>query len=305
MQPSNSGLIAESAATIHRYLAHETLQDCYPDPARLGRHASQALIEEAELTPKPGLVDRRGQGAHHDLSLRLFVVSAQVLRPYFQSMAEEAQRERIQAVLRTTLGKLGREAEAEMLKATKGTNTHRGAIWSLGLLTAAAAMHRSPDAALICHAAGRLARLPDSFRYIQQSMKPQPWRTHTAFGARSEAFNGFPHVISIGLPALRRARAMGVPENHARVDALLAIMSILPDTCILRRGGASALAAVQDGAKRVGDLGGSSTAAGSKALRSLERIVLQRWVSPGGSADLLAATLFLDQLSSVWKYPRD
>lgn len=301
MQPPSSALVAGSATAMHLCLPHEMQQCCYPDPERLGHHASKALIEEAELTPKPGLVDRRGPGSHHDLSLRLFVVSARVLRPYFQSMAEEAQRERVQVALRTRLGEIGREAESEMLKATNGTNTHRGAIWSLGLLTAGAAMHRSPDAALICRAAGRLARLPDSFHCTQQSMKRQPWRTHTAFGARSEAFDGFPHAISVGLPALGRARAMGVPENHARVDALLAIMSTLPDTCILQRGGASALAAVQHGAKRVGDLGGSSTAAGSRSLRSLERTMLQRWVSPGGSADLLAATLFLDQLSSVWK----
>jgi len=300
MQPPNSALVTGPVTAMHLCMARERQQCCYPDPKRLGHHASKALVEEAELTPKPGLVDRRGPGSHHDLSLRLFVVSAHVLRPYFQSMAEEAQRERVQVVLRTTLGAIGRNAESEMLKVTNATNTHRGAIWSLGLLTAAAATQQSPDPAHICRAAGELARLPDSFHCTEESMKLPPWRPHMAFGARTEAIDGFPHVISIGLPTLRRARAMGVPENLARVDALLAIMSTLPDTCILQRGGASALEEVQQEARRIGDLGGTSNAFGSRVFQSLERIMLQRWVSPGGSADLLAATLFLDQLSSVW-----
>jgi triphosphoribosyl-dephospho-CoA synthase len=161
-------------------------------------------------------------------------------------------------------------------------------------------MQLSPDAGAVCSAAGQLARSPDAFECPQQTGKQQPWRTHPAFGARSEACNGFPHVLSVGLPVLRRARAAGVPEDLARVDALLAIISTLPDTCILRRGGVSALSVVQQGAKRVGDLGGSSTPAGSVALQMLERTMLELWVSPGGSADLLAATLFLDQLSSTW-----
>ncbi len=305
MQPQSSPWIAGLTIATHLCRPRETHQRCLPCPERLGGLASKALLEEAELTPKPGLVDQRGRGSHHDLSLPLFVISAHVLRPYFQRMAEESQRESVQAVLRTMLGRLGREAESEMLKATNGTNTHRGAIWSLGLLTAAAAMQLSPDADLVCRAAGRIARLPDAFHCTQQPVSQQPWRTHPTFGARSEAFNGFPHVLSIGLPALQRARAMGVPENLARVDALLAIMSTLPDTCILQRRGPFALSVVQREAKRVRDLGGCSTPAGSIELEALERTMLQLWVSPGGSADLLAATLFLDQLGSAWKTPCD
>lgn len=305
MQPRASFMAAGLTTAMHPGLHRETHQRCSPCADRLGRLASEALIQEAELTPKPGLVDQRGAGSHHDLSLPLFVISARVLRPYFQEMAEEAQRERVKVVLRTTLGRLGREAEAAMLKATNGTNTHRGSIWSLGLLTAGSAMQLSPDAALVCRAAGRIARLPDVLPCTPQPPEQQPWRTHPGFGARSEACDGFPHVLASGLPALHRARARGVPENFARLDALLAIMSTLPDTCILQRGGAFALSAVQHGAKRVRDLGGCSTPAGLIELQMLERTMLQLWVSPGGSADLLAAVLFLDQFASAWKNPCD
>jgi triphosphoribosyl-dephospho-CoA synthase len=299
MQAPSSSSVIGSATKVRLYRPAKRHRDFYPDPKYLARSATQALIEEAELTPKPGLVDRRSSGSHHDLSLELLINSACVLEPYFQRMAEEAQREQVPTRLRKVLGEVGREAESAMLNATSGANTHRGAIWSLGLLTAAAAVQVAPSASLICVAAGKIARLPDSFRYIRQPRKLEPWRTDPAFGARTEAFAGFPHIRSIALPALRHTRAMGVIEGFARIDTLLTIMSTLPDTCILRRGGASALSAVQQGARRVGREGGSSTFEGSIALRMLEQTMLQLWVSPGGSADLLAATLFLDRLTSV------
>lgn len=266
-------------------------------PAELARRAARALIEEAELTPKPGLVDGRGPGAHHDLSLQLLVTSAHVLEPYFRRMAEEAKRERLPGTLRIRLGKLGREAEHAMLRATKGINTHRGAIWSLGLLVAGAARLASSEPARICHEAARIARWPDEAGHRRSLSEEQPWRLDAEFGARREAFRAFPHVQFAGLPALARARNSGVPESFARIDALLAIMADLSDTCILRRGGELALYTVQHRAKQILALGGSCPAGGAAALQRLEQTMLALWVSPGGSADLLAATLFLDGLT--------
>jgi triphosphoribosyl-dephospho-CoA synthase len=276
------------------------LRSSYPSPELLARLACQVLVEEVELTPKPGLVDRRGAGSHHDLSLQLFVVSAGVLQPFFRGMAEEAQRVKFPTLLRQRLGMLGRDAEAAMLEETGGANTHRGAIWSLGLLIAGAAMQQSADTTLICGAAAHLAGLPDTNCPIRQVPVEQSWRIDANFGARKEACDGFPHVITIGLPALHQARSKGMPEDCARIDALLAIMVTLPDTCILQRGGTSALSAVQQGAQSVLNAGGSSTPSGMLALHSLEEMMHRLWVSPGGSADLLGATLFLDRLASTW-----
>ncbi len=270
-------------------------------PGVLAKHATQALIEEAELTPKPGLVDQRGSGAHHDLSLDLFLASAHVLEPYFRKMAEEAQCARASRPLREVLGKLGREAEAAMLTSTGGINTHRGAIWSLGLLVAAAAagICICNSATDICLEAGRIARIPDRFQPIDLSQRQQSWRNKVTFGAREEACKGFPHIRLAGLTALDSARKSGISENAARVDALLTIMATLPDTCILQRGGTLALRAVQDEAACVLRLGGCTTMAGAEVLRALEKTMLRLWVSPGGAADLLAATLFVDRLTSV------
>jgi len=103
-------------------------------------------------------------------------------------------------------------------------------------------------------------------------------------------------VIDIALPHLRASRRRGDSETSARLNALLSVIIELDDTCVLSRGGSAALAAVQAGAAGVLAAGGAATAPGRRALRRLEADMLARNVSPGGAADLLAATLFLDRL---------
>ena len=128
--------------------------------------AVSALIEEAELTPKPALVDRRGNGAHHDLDLARLRRSAQSLQDGFADIARAAAVEKPPLRLREQIGRIGRDMERRMLAATDGSNAHRGAIWALGLLVAAAAQRRSErNAARIAAAAAALARLPDRFAH--------------------------------------------------------------------------------------------------------------------------------------------
>src|SRR6201984_1939025 len=106
--------------------------------------ARQALIAEAALTPKPGLVDRRGSGAHTDLSLALMRRSAFAIEPFIRLMALQSMNENPSPRLRATLAATGRAAERAMLEATNGSNTHKGAIWTLGLLAAATGRDELP-----------------------------------------------------------------------------------------------------------------------------------------------------------------
>ena len=117
-------------------------------------------------------------------------------------------------------------------------------------------------------------------------------------GARGQAQQGFPHVVHIGLPALLHARSRRMAETCARLDALMTIMSALDDTCLLHRGGLHALRTAQQGAQRVLRAGGSSTPRGLDLLLQLDRELLRLNASPGGTADLLAATLFLDSIAN-------
>src|SRR5580658_9005067 len=113
-----------------------------PLPLDLSTLAVSSLIEEAELTPKPALVDRRGNGAHHDLDLARLRRSAQSLRDGFADIARAAAVEKPSLQMREQIGRIGRDMERRMLAATDGSNAHRGAIWALGLLVAAAAPRR-------------------------------------------------------------------------------------------------------------------------------------------------------------------
>lgn len=265
----------------------------------LADRAVQALVAEALLTPKPALVDQRGPGAHHDLDLGRLLRSARALHAPFRALALAADGRGPDRALRETLGAIGRHGERRMLEATGGSNAHRGAIWVLGLLIAAQAMsERRAGSAEVTELAARLARLPDRRAPQLPSNGRRVCRIFRVTGARGEAAAGFPHVIDVGLPQLRRARTLGRDETAARLDALLAIMASLDDTCLLHRGGRSALEAAQSGARRVLILGGSGSAAGRRALLELDAELLRRRASPGGAADLLAACLFLDALPS-------
>lgn len=272
---------------------------------RLADLAVQVLIDEADLSPKPGLVDRRGNGAHDDLHLGLMHASAHALWPTFKAMAEAAQSiGEVGQPLREALGQLGREGEVEMLRVTAGVNTHRGAIWALGLLSAAAALESGATAERIAMAAAALARLDDpAAPHNPDSHGARVCRTYGVLGAREQAQHGFPAVIDQGLPQLLASRRIGAGEQNARLDALLAIMSELTDTCVLHRAGLDGLNRMQQGARAVLADGGAASLAGRRQLRELDRDMLALNASPGGAADLLAATLFLDRLAPAASAP--
>jgi triphosphoribosyl-dephospho-CoA synthase len=264
--------------------------------ARLATLGREALIAEAELTPKPGLVDRRGAGSHTDLSLAMMKASAFAIEPYFCGMAAVSRGTHPSQRLRERLAVIGRNAERAMLKATGGTNSHKGAIWILGLLISAAAMleeDRVPASA-IAATAKKIASFEDRFTPRLITHGDTVAKRYGVSGARGEALRGFPHVVDIGLPMLHSRRAVGATENVARLDTLLSIMSRLDDTCLLYRGGEEALVAAKEGAAAVESAGGSGTPIGRQQLERLDRRLLEMGVSPGGSGDLLAATLFLD-----------
>ena len=263
---------------------------------RLADMAVDALIDEADLSPKPALVDRRGNGAHNDLHLGLMHASALSLWPMFKSMAEAAiEFGEIGLPLREALGRIGREGEQAMLVTTHGVNTHRGAIWALGLLTAAAAL----EPRTITLNAAKLALLND--RHAPQTMShgAQVAQRYGARGAREEAQLGFPSVMQRGLPQLHQSRRQNAGEQNARLDALLAIMTELADTCVLYRAGPEGIRAMQRGAQAVLDAGGSATLAGRRQLHELDNQLLALNASPGGAADLLAACLFIDRLDGA------
>jgi triphosphoribosyl-dephospho-CoA synthase len=267
------------------------------EAALLADMAVSALMDEVMLTPKPGLVDLRSRGAHHDMDWMLMCHSARTLRPTFHALAEAGRRIADPLTLRVQIGQIGRRGEVAMMRATDGINTHRGAIWALGLLVTAAAQsdaRATPEE--VASRAGAIARYPDSFAPIRTGNKGEvACRRFGVGGARAQAQANFPHVIELALPQLRKARLNGDDELTARLNCLLAVIAELDDTCVLSRGGAAALAEVQAGAAKVLAVGGAGSARGKRELARLEALLIAMNVSPGGAADLLAAALFLDR----------
>jgi triphosphoribosyl-dephospho-CoA synthase len=257
--------------------------------------AVAAIRAEADLTPKPGLVDQRGRGAHTDMDLSMLHRSAESLRTAFNECATAAIQLTFGPELRERLGEIGRAGERAMLAATGGVNTHRGALWALGLLSAGAALGGGLAGAI--GVAAQLAAIPDrNTTAVPKSHGANARRRYGASGAAGQAQAGFPHVRRHALPALHAARRLGADEGTARLEALLSLMATLDDTCMLHRGGSEGLRTVQAGAQAVVNAGGFRTSEGRRRFTALDDMCLTRRLSPGGSGDLLSATVFLDAL---------
>ena len=267
----------------------------------IGKTAQWALEQEVLLAPKPGLVDSHNTGSHSDLSVDLMLLSAKTLSPYFTEMAADSSLLPSLTLIRHAIGQIGRDAEVEMMKATNNVNTHRGAIWALGLLSAAASQETGKITAVkLCRDAGEIAKIDDINTPATFSKGKAACQKYKVNGAKQEAQLGFPSIVNLALPALRNSRLNGDDESAARLNALMAIMTELSDTCVLSRSGIEGLNYMQQQAQKVLNLGGAATTAGYQALLAFGIHMEALNASPGGAADLLAATLFVDELENQY-----
>ncbi|MBS0368558.1 MAG: triphosphoribosyl-dephospho-CoA synthase MdcB [Proteobacteria bacterium] len=266
--------------------------------ARVGSLAIRALYREVELSPKPGLVSPADSGSHTDMDFRTFVRSLQSLRDYFPEIA------RVGAAGPSfePLRQLGVAAEAKMLQATGGINTHRGAIFNIGLLCAAAgALHaegRDFAATDVCVEVTRRwgAAILGSASPASHSHGAEVARRYGSGGARREAADGFPAALEVGLPAYRDALRLTGDPQRAALQCLFALIARLEDTNLLWRGGPEGLAFAQWRALDFLAAGGVAADGWEARAQHIHREFVARNLSPGGSADLLGVTLFLDAL---------
>jgi len=266
-------------------------------PQGIAALAVSAIRDEALLTPKPGLVDRSGQGSHDDMSLVMLLRSADSLYDTFVDLVRAGAQDPVGQRLRNRVGMFGRAGEMKMLAATGGINTHRGALWTVGLLAtavgAASAADAVPSETRILEIAGELASIPDSAARPSPSSHGQSAvRTYGVSGAVGEAADGFPHICNVALPVLRSSLSHGETTERARLRSLLALVATVDDTCILHRGGSAGLRWMQASARRVQHARHFDT-----ALSRFATLAERRRLSPGGSADLLSGSIFLESLS--------
>ena len=353
------------------------------DRRRISALATRALLEEVAVTPKPGLVDRTNNGAHRDMDLMTFQASAAALSRYWEECflhgwqdthVEEQNRDcpRLPAETFAALRPLGRQAERDMLAATGGVNTHKGAVFTLGILCGAmgrlwTAEAGFPETEVILNEAAAMTR-----ETLEAELPAANWNTageglyrkYGTRGIRGEVADGLPAVREISLPVFRQLLAEGLDRNRAAAVTLLHLIANVEDTNLLHRGGpegaawakAAAGAALDfppeaeaphscrrdehcsSGIRNECDLpranpddqpAGKNPPSGDRLLRKpdkqclslhgesgaggeiagarvpspeeiaeLDRQFIARNLSPGGCADLLAVTLFLDSLNS-------
>ncbi|MET8981563.1 triphosphoribosyl-dephospho-CoA synthase [Streptomyces sp. NPDC004539] len=271
-----------------------------PADDALARAAVTALTGQLALAPKPGLPDPRDLSADRDLSARRDHLglrwSAQALTPGLTAMAAAARRTGEPTPrLRAELGSIGRCTEHSVGLAGGG---HRGALWTLGLLVAAAALDPRARGADVTATAKRIAAHPDRTAPRRPSRGSSVSAKYGAAGARGEARAGFPHVRR-ALTALSASRSAGTPEPQSRLDALLTVMSTLQDTELLHTAGPLGLRHVQAGARGVLEAGGTATEEGGRELEAFDADLTERGWSPRGSAGLLAGALFVDALPAL------
>ncbi|MBQ6973161.1 MAG: triphosphoribosyl-dephospho-CoA synthase [Synergistaceae bacterium] len=273
----------------------------------IGRLVLEAMLLEVSATPKPGLVDRSNSGAHKDMDFFTFMRSAASLAESFAEFSQEGFAGGVLGIppaeVFPSVRRIGVEAEHRMFAATGGINTHKGEIFSLGLLAscagylAGAGHDVTADGTMtlageMC--AGIVERDFAGVREKSPAMMTKGERvyiTHGITGIRGEAEAGYPCVRLRALPALREYLAEGMSMNDALAMTLVHIMAHAQDTNIISR---HDMATAQEVMNTAGEM--VSRGFGLEDIAGLDREYIGRWISPGGAGDLLAVTCFVHAL---------
>jgi triphosphoribosyl-dephospho-CoA synthase len=268
--------------------------------AAIGRAATLALHDELALAPKPGLVSFVDNGSHDDMDANTFMRSLFALRRYVVHMAELG----TARVPFSVLERCGIAAEGRMLAATGGINTHRGAIFVMGLLCAAVGAAQADGMAL---EAGTVRA--SLLRHWGEALEARSHRVPTLPGglaahrhglrsASQEAALGFPTLFEVALPAGARARRRGLEPRRVQLDTFFSILAELDDSNLAHRGGMEGLHFARQAARGFLAAGGAGPDGALARAQAIHRDFVARRLSPGGCADMLAAACFLQRVGA-------
>ncbi|MEO1770074.1 triphosphoribosyl-dephospho-CoA synthase CitG [Candidatus Enterococcus ferrettii] len=280
--------------------------------------AEKALWLEVALTPKPGLVDRRTNGAHNDMDFTTFIHSIVSLRPFLQEYFELGYHHRgTLPDLFNQLRQTGSLAEKAMLTATNGINTHKGANFSFAVLLGAAGMYlqEKPDMTLpfspvdtqaILKLASELTKplLVQDFQHLNRkkhlSYGERLYLEKGSTGIRGEAAAGYPALANYLLPYLRANQKE--KTDLLLLRSLIYLMSDVEDSNLLHRGGTTALDTVRKESKKIHQAALSEKELLNELI-NYDTLLTKRYLSPGGSADLLSLGIYFAQLEGLFYSP--
>jgi triphosphoribosyl-dephospho-CoA synthase len=268
--------------------------------AHVARLALRSLHSELTLFPKPGLVSLVDSGSHADMDANTFMRSLFSLRHYFRAITRAGAEDQGFATLR----QLGLVAEQRMLAATAGINTHRGAIFALGLLCAALGRMQAGGMRLCAVSLRDCLRqrwgqdLALHQQQIQMAVQAGShgatvWQRYATGGARQQAADGLPLVFELALPHLRQRLQQGCSWQGASVETLFALMAQISDSNVLYRAGWPGMHLMRQQAQAFLQQGGALDPAWPQRALACHRLFVAQGISPGGAADMLAATCLL------------
>ena len=271
------------------------------EAAFAAQQATRSLLYEVSVSPKPGLVDRFDSGAHADMDFFTYLDSSVALTEYFRLAYLEGASSCWLAPpeLFPHLRRLGVQAEQQMYAATGGVNTHKGIIFTLGLFCGGlgwlSGRGEPADEIKLLHLCSQIVT-PEFERELGKipltSARSGGERFYAATGnsgIRGEAAAGYPSIVHCGLPALRRALQQGYSINDAGIIVLLELLCCVHDSNLFVRCGEKKQHELARIAREI--LNAEQLDLGRVA--QMNQRCVRDWASPGGCADLLAATLFL------------
>ncbi len=283
---------------------------------KIAEYAVESMLYEVAATPKPGLVDRANNGAHNDMDFFTFMSSAAALHDTFDRMIKlgiQKQSSPIQELL-PLLRKEGRSAETKMFEATGGVNTHKGMIFSLGILCGCCGWilgRNDKEYGLssdgVCEAAKQMCKgiCGSDFLHLESEKSmtkgEQMFIRYGFTGVRGVVESGYEVVRDVSLPVYRMLKQMDISENAALVHTLLYIMREIDDTNIASRHDLDMVQMVKMKAAKIIDAGGMLSQKGRQMILDMDAELINKYVSPGGCADLLAVTHFLYRVDELYE----
>ena len=269
-------------------------------------NALKGLLYEVSLNPKPGLVDPVSMGSHTDMNMFTFIDSSLSLKSYLDK-AFKLGRNFEGSDLKLLFNALRAEgvlAEQTMFNATNNVNTHKGAIFSLGIWVTAIAYSTKDGSATMTEVRRVIQRMVEGLiekdlasNRVAMTAGEQQFQTYQLTGIRGEAVNGFPGVAEIAVPFLQ---ATFGTMTQRLLDTLMKIAATLEDSTLIKRAKTpDVLAEIKEWTSIYFKLGGSHTEEGMKYLYDLDRVFIERNLSIGGSADTLILTIFIGQLTGL------
>jgi holo-ACP synthase/triphosphoribosyl-dephospho-CoA synthase len=269
---------------------------------RIGQCAARAALYEAVCYPSPGLVDAVHQGSHNDMDIYTFINSSTALTRWFGRFFEAGlHHAHTPATLLALLRRLGQQAERDMYAATKQVNTHKGLLFSLGILLGALGLLKQQGIPWTTTAISQMIRTMTAGITEELTQSQPPYTAGERFyhlygitGIRGEVEQGFPTVFQYALPALKQDIAQGQPINSALLHTLFILISYTDDTTILsRKPDIAVLRRIQAQARQCVTEDIFTKPDWSQTLWKLDAEWVSQHLSPGGSADLLTITWFL------------